>query len=204
LFKAQAFQQLGQLEESARYMSKAIAEDSNSSAALAAQIASDIIDKIELRQKNANDFNELLRNCDALAKFAHKSINSRQTALLFAEVSTLEGKRGQEPFLPADENDTTSLRVQARLLIAQEKFDQSAKLWAKIAESKRNETAGQNQKSYGWWQAKFYELDCLAKSPSADRQNISHVIDVLCGSNPQIPAPWDEKLDFLKRYCATN
>ena len=98
LFKAQALHQLGRLEESARYMSKAIIEDSNSSAALAAQIASEIIDKIELWQKDANDFNELLQNCDTLAEFAHKSANSRQTALLLAEVSTLTGKKVPDTF----------------------------------------------------------------------------------------------------------
>jgi hypothetical protein len=212
LFKAQAFQQLGRLEESARYMSKAVIEDSNSSAALAAQIAYEIVNKIELWQKDANDFNELLQNCDTLAEFANKSANSRQTALLFAEVSTLEGKRGQPAlstvegasFGPADENDINWLRVQARLLMTQEKFEQSAKLWAKIAELRRNDTAGQTQKSWHWWQAKFYEIDCLAKSPQADKQNIAHVIDVLCGSNPQIPAPWAEKLDILKQHCAAN
>jgi hypothetical protein len=202
LFKAQASYQLGRIEESARYMSKAIIGDSNSSAALAAQIASDIIDKIELRQKNANDFNELLRNCDALAGFAHKSADTPQTNLLLAEASILNGKTSVTAFPVTD--DTISLRVQARLLMQEEKFEQSAKLWAKIAELRRNETPTQTQKSWGWWQAKFYELDCLAKSPSADKQNISHVIDVLCGSNPQIPAPWAEKLDILKQHCTAN
>ncbi|MGA2678133.1 MAG: hypothetical protein ABSF37_02395 [Sedimentisphaerales bacterium] len=203
LFKAQALRQLGRLEESARYMSKVIAEDSNSSAALAAQIASEIVDKIELWQKNANDFNELLRNCDTLAEFANKSNNNIQTNLLFAETSILQGKIFLTPFSP-DENDVTWLRVQARLLMAQEKSEQSAKLWAKIAELRQNETPTQTQKSWHWWQAKFYELDCLAKSPSADKQNIAHVIDVLCGSNPQIPAPWAEKLDILKQHCTAN
>jgi len=202
LFKAQALRQLGRLEESAKYMSRAVVEDSNSSAALAAQIASEIIDKIELWQKNADDFNELLRNCAAIAEFAHKS-TTPQTNLLFAETSILQGKTFLTPFSP-DENDVTWLRVQARLLMAQEKFAQSAKLWAKIAELRRNDTSGQTQKSYGWWQAKFYELDCLAKSPQADKQNITHAIDVLCGSHPQIPAPWAEKLDILKQHCAAN
>jgi hypothetical protein len=203
LFKAQALRQLGRLEESARYMSKTIAEDNNSSAALAAQIASETIDKIELWQKNANDFNELLRNCDTLAEFAHKSNNNIQTNLLFAETSILQGKIFLTPFSP-DENDATWLRVQARLLMAQEKFEQSAKLWAKIAELRRNETSAQTQKSWHWWQAKFYEFDCLAKSPQADKQNIAHAIDVLCGSYPQIPAPWAEKLDLLKKQCIAN
>ena len=202
LFRAQALRQLGRLEKSAQYMLKAIDEDTNSPAVLAAQIASEIIDKIELWQKDANDFNKLLQNCYALAEFAHKSADTPQTNLLLAEASILNGKTSVTTFPLTD--DTISLRVQARLLMAQEKFDQSAKLWAKIAESKRNETAGQNQKSYGWWQAKFYELDCLARLPSSDRQNIAHAIDVLIGSNPQIPAPWAEKLAFLKRYCAAN
>ena len=202
LFKAQASRRLGRLEESARYMSKAIIEDSNSSAVLAAQIASEIVDKIELWQKDAADFNELLRNCGTLAEFADKSSNSRQTALLLAEVSILNGKEFVTAFPSTDE--AISMRVQARLLLAQEKFEQSSKLWAKIAESKRNETTGQNQKSYGWWQAKYYELDCLAKQPQADKQNIAHAIDVLVSTYPQIPAPWAEKLDILKRHCAAN
>lgn len=203
LFKAQALRQLGRLEESAKYMSKVIVEDSNSSAALAAQIASEIIDKIELWQKDAGDFNELLRNCDTLAEFAHKSNNNIQTNLLFAETSILQGKIFLTPFSP-DENDVTWLRVQARLLMAQEKFEQSAKLWTKIAELRRNETPAQTQKSWHWWQAKFYELDCLAKLPQADKQNIAHAIDVLCGSYPQIPAPWAEKLNILKQHCTAN
>jgi tetratricopeptide (TPR) repeat protein len=203
LFRAQALYQSGRLEESARYMSKAIMEDGKSSAVLAAKIASDIVDEIELWQKDANDFNELLRNCAALADFAHKSTNTPQTNLLFAETSILQGKIFLTPFSP-DENDVTWLRVQARLLMTQGKFDQSAKIWARIADLRRNEPGRVNQKSYGWWQAKFYELDCLAKSPSADRQNIAHAIDVLISSNPEIPAPWAEKLDILKQHCAAN
>lgn len=202
LFKAQALYQLGRLEESARYMSKAVIEDSNSSAGLAAQIASDTIDKIELWQKDANDFNELLQNCDTLAEFARTSADAPQTNLLLAEVSILNGKTSVTAFPLTD--DTISLRVQARLLMHEEKFEQSAKLWAKIAELRRNETPAQTQKSWHWWQAKFYELNCLAGPPSADKQNIAHVIDVLCGSNPRIPAPWAEKLDILKQRCTAN
>jgi hypothetical protein len=200
LYRAQAMRQLGRLEESAQYMSKALFDDSSSMVPAAARIASDIIDKIELWQKDANDFNELLRNCAVLADFAHKSANSYQTNLLWAEVSLIEGKKVEEP-LPSNNEDVLWLRVQARLLMQEEKFDQSAKLWAKIAESRRNE---QNQKSYGWWQAKYYELDCLAKSPQADKQNIAHAIDVLISTYPQIPAPWPEKLDLLKKQCSAN
>jgi hypothetical protein len=205
LFKAQAFSHLGRLEESARYMSKAIVEDSNSSAALACQIASEIIDKIELWQKDACDFNELLQNCITLAEFAHKSENNRQTALLSAEASILAGKNGQELFLPADENDPRDpgLRVQARLLMAQDKFDRSAAQWTKIEWLYIN-ASPRNYKSYGWWQAKFYELDCLANIPQPDKRNIRHAIEVLQNSYADIPRPWAEKLDLLKRQCSAN
>jgi len=215
-FKAQALYQSGRLEESARYMSKAIVDDSGSMAPVAAHIVSTIIDEIELWQKDANDFNELLQNCHTLAVFANKSA-TYETSDLLGEVVALravfENSAFYKKMLSSVEASMTAspttgniiyLRSTARLLMAQEKFDQAAKLWARIAELKRNESTDRNQKSYGWWQANFYELDCLAKSQQADKQNIAHVIDVLSGSYPQIPAPWPEKLGLLKKQCAAN
>jgi hypothetical protein len=200
LFRAQALRQSGRLEESAYYMSKAVIENSNSSATLAAQITSEIIDKIELWQQDANDFNQMLLDCNTLAEFADKSLNTRQSTLTLAELAILQGKRFLTPFSP-DENNVNWLRFQTRLLMAQDKFEQSAKLWAKIAESRRNETTGSNQKSYGWWQAKFYELYCLAKTPQPDNRNIRHAIEVLQNTYTDIPSPWPEKLNGLKESC---
>jgi hypothetical protein len=201
LFRAQSLRQSGRLEESAHFMSKAIIIDSGSMAPSAVQIVSEIVDKIELWQKDANDFNQMLLDCNTLAEFADKSINSRQTALILAELSILQGKRGQAPFLPADENDVNWLRFQARLLMAQDKFEQSAKLWAKIAERQRIDMSSQNQKSWGWWQAKFYELYCLAKTPQPDKPNIRHAIEVLQNTYTDIPSPWPEKLNGLREMC---
>jgi hypothetical protein len=203
LFKAQALYQSGRLEESAQSMSKAIIDDSGSMAPVAAHIVSNIVDRIELWQKDANDFNALLQNCDTLAEFANKSANTTQTNLLLAEVTILEGKKITWP-LPSNDEGAIWPRVMARLLMQDEKFEQSAKLWTQIAESKRNESGRQNQKSYGWWQAKYYELACLAKSPQADKQNIAHAIDVLTGTYTQIPTPWPEKLDLLRKQCSAN
>jgi hypothetical protein len=213
LYKAQALKHLGRLEESARFMAKAITIDSGSMAPLAAELTLEIIDRIELWQQKARDFNQMLLDCNTLAEFAHKSIDNRQTALLLAETSILSGKRGQpalsrvegESFsLPADENNINWLRPKARLLMAQDSFEQSARLWAKIAELRRNDNPAQNKKSWGWWQAKFYELDCLTKSPDADRQNISHTIDVLFNSFSDIPSPWAEKFGRLKELLRDN
>ena len=203
-YKARALQQLGRLEESARLMSQAIEINSGSMAPAAAGLVCEITDKIELWQKDANDFNQMLLDCNALAEFAHKILNTRQTALILAEISILRGKRGQAPFSPfssTDENDISWLCPKARLLMAQGDFNQSSLLWAKIAELRRNDLSIQNQKSYNWWQAKFYELYCLAETPQADKQNIRHTIEVLQNSYPDIPRPWAEKLDSLKQQC---
>jgi hypothetical protein len=88
--------------------------------------------------------------------------------------------------------------------MAQDSFEQSARLWAKIAELRRNDNPAQNQKSWRWWQAKFYELDCLAKSPDADKHNIAHTIDVLFNSFSDIPSPWAEKFSRLKEQLRDN
>jgi len=201
--RAQALRQLGRLEESAHFMSKTIIFNSGSMAYAAEQIVSGIVDNIELWQQDANDYNQMLIDCNTLSEFANKSIKSRQTGLVLAEIYLLQGKDCQELF-SSDENDAISLRVQARLLMAQNKFEQSAKLWARIAEIRRNDTAELNQKSYGWWQAKFYELDCLAKMRQPDKKSIRHAIEVLQNSYPKIPSPWAEKLDLLKRQCSAN
>jgi tetratricopeptide (TPR) repeat protein len=203
-YKARALQQLGRLEKSARLMSQAIEINSGSMAPAADGLVCEITDKIELWQQDANDFNQMLLDCNALAEFAHKILNTRQTALILAEISILRGKRGQapfSPFSPTDENDISWLRPKARLLMAQDDFNQASLLWAKIAELRRNDLSIQNQKSYNWWQAKFYELYCLAGASQADKQNIRHTIEVLQNSYPDIPRPWAQKLDSLKQQC---
>jgi hypothetical protein len=104
----------------------------------------------------------------------------------------------------ADKNDVNGLRAQARLLMAKGDFSQSARLWAKIAEIRRNDTTELNQKSYNWWQAKFYELECLAKLPSTNAEEIRHTIEVLQNSYAEIPSPWAKKLNGLKEQLQNN
>ena len=197
-FKAHAFEQLGRLEESIHFISKTIDTNDCSIAPEAVSLLSEALDKIELWQQKAADYNQMLLDCGALADFSNKCLNSRQTALIFAEVLALQRKRGQESFPAVDENDINWLRAKARLLIAQGDYEHSARLWAKIAELRRNDIPEQNQKSWSWWQAKFYELDCLAKMPQTNKQNISHTIEVLQSTYRDIPSPWAEKLESLK------
>jgi tetratricopeptide (TPR) repeat protein len=203
-FRASALKQLGRLEESAHCMSKALDDIDSSRADYLFSLLSEILDKIELWQQKAGDFNQMLFDCNTLAEFVNKNPKSQKTIPPFAEISILRSDLDRAEFLLnplADENNVGRLRPKARLLMAQNKFEQSAKLWAKIAESRRNETTGSNQKSYGWWQAKFYELYCLAKTPQPDKQNIRHAIEVLQNTYTDIPTPWAEKLNGLKESC---
>jgi tetratricopeptide (TPR) repeat protein len=202
LYRAQATFRLGRLEDSARFMSKAVDANDDSLPPQVISLLSEILDKIELWQQNARDFNEMLRNCANLAQFAYKSVNDRQTALIFAEISILEGKK----VTLANESDTTWLLPKARFLMAQGDFQQAARLWAKIAELRSNDPGppGPNRKSYGWWQAKFYELECLAKLPAANLRDIHHAIEVLQSTYTEIPVPFAEKLDLLKQHCTIN
>jgi tetratricopeptide (TPR) repeat protein len=211
LFRAHAFHRLGRLEESAHFMTQAVDANEPDVSGIWSPVSllSEILDKIELWQQNARDFNEMLQNCARLAQFAYESSNDRQTALILAEFSILQGKRGQPALsevegVPFPENDSNWLRPKARLLMAKGDFNQAALLWAKIADLRRNDIPAQNRKSYNWWQAKFYGLDCLAKLPFANRRDIYHTIEVLQNTYPDIPSPWAEKLRLLKGQPQDN
>ncbi|MBN2020081.1 MAG: hypothetical protein JW749_07645 [Sedimentisphaerales bacterium] len=197
LYRAMALHQLGRLEESINFMRKAIDDNDCSTAPQIFSLLSEILDKIELWQQDARDFNQMLLDCAALADFADKCLNIRQANLILAEFTILQGKRYQKPFPTNNENDTTRLRVMARHTMAEGNYNQAAKLWADAAELRRNETAGNNKKSYGWWQAKFYELECLSKMPAPNKAGIIHTIEVLQHTYSDIPAPWAEKLNRL-------
>jgi len=201
-FRAQALLQLGRLEESAQYMSQAIIPDSGSMSPVAYEIISAIVNRIEVWEQQAADFKQMLADCNTLAEFAYKSINDRQAALTLAEVSvfTDDLNRAENLLNPlADENDVYWLRCKARLLMTQGNFEKSAELWAKISELRRNDSPAQNRKSWSWWQAKYHELACVAKTPSINKPDLHHTIEVLENTYPVIPAPWAKKLDALKR-----
>jgi hypothetical protein len=196
LYQAQANFNLGRLEEAAWFMSKAINANYNSPPQQVVLLLSEILDKIELCQQNARDFNEMLRNCDNLAQFTYSSLNDRQTAVILAEISILEG----EKVSLGNENDTSWMRPKARLLMVQGNFEQSSRLWTKIAELRSSDEKSPNRKSYGWWQAKYYELECMSKLPSANLKDIQHAIEVLQSTYNDIPIPWAEKFKQLKQY----
>jgi hypothetical protein len=93
--------------------------------------------------------------------------------------------------------DIDLLRCRARLYAAQQKFDEAAEIWKKIADVKKLQAAQTDIESWQWWRAKYHQLYCLSKTANADAEKLTHTIDVLLNSYNNIPAPWDKKLHKL-------
>ncbi len=209
LFKAQALQQLGRLDESAHYMLLAIQDDSGSLAGEVMELLSEVVDTIDKLQLQADDFGKTIHNCKKLAEFSHKSTNDRQSGLLLTEISILAAAKDKEKLSEVeklldniardgDANDVDVLRCRARLLTAQGKFADAARLWAQVAKIRKSETVSTNQRSWKWWRAKFYELHCCAKISQIQKEKVLHTIEVLENSFADIPPLWAEKLNSLK------
>jgi hypothetical protein len=209
LFRAQAFKQLGRLDEAVHFMYQAVDFNDASIAPQAVSILSEILDKIEIWEQKAGDFNRMLQDCALLADFVYKSNADPNTTLLLAEILILisgndKAKLSQAERLLSDTNGAENvalLRCRARLLAAKADYQKAAELWARICALRKTETQSPNQRTWQWWQAKFYQLDCAAKLHDADKTDISHTIEVLLNTYPDTPLPWAEKLDFLKEEC---
>ena len=220
LFKAQALQQLGRLDESAHYMLLAIQDDSGSLAGAVTELLAEVIDKIDefktdfgelSRAEPANPYSlEMMENCKKLAKFSYSSLNDRQSGLFLAETSVFAADKNKENLLEANkllnnlaadarDDNVDLLRCRARLFCKQAKFDNAARLWAKIARIRKNKLTVANQQSWKWWRAKFYELYCWSKCPQAKKEEVLHTIEVLENSFTDIPLLWAEKLSSLKQ-----
>ena len=210
-FKAKAFQQTGELEQAVHYMVPAITLDSGSLAPDVTQLLSEVVEKIEQFETKAGDFNKMLDNCKKLAKFGYVSLNDRQSALLFAEISILAAEKDKGQLSEAERllritaedgaGDIDSVRCRARLLKEQGKFEQAAKLWVKICQKRKDETPSATRRNWKWWRAKYYELDCWAKCPQTKKQDVLHTIEVLENSFTEIPLLWAKKLMMLRQYC---
>ena len=214
LFKAQALQQLGKLDESAEYLLRAI--DSNNCEYIneAMSLLSEVVDTIDRFEKSGLSFRALKQ----LAQFCYDCLEgqAKQRAGLFLiEVSIFptpprEKKlSGFEKLLNGIAKDGLSgdvdfIRCRARLLTEQLKFDRASRLWAQVAEMRKSESPTANQRSWKWWRAKFYELDCWAKRPQTQKTSVLHTIEVLENSFHDIPSLWAEKLNSLKHECRSN
>ncbi|MHC4692324.1 MAG: hypothetical protein ACYS67_06255 [Planctomycetota bacterium] len=214
LFKASALRQLGRLEESAECLCE-VANSNSDKYTAAMELLSEIIEKIDYYQAKPDGFPKMIKDSFELASFCrdHDSAeDSRLVTLILAEISIFVKEKDQGKLILASKlinsvtkqdnnNDINLLRCRARLLTAQGKFFEAARLWAQITQMHKNHTIGSNRQTWKWWRAKFYELDCFAKMQATEKQDILHTIEVFENSFSDIPALWAEKLDILKQQC---
>jgi len=209
-FKAKALQQIGKLEQAVHYMVSAIVYDSGSLAPQVTQLLSEVVDKIEQFETQAEDFDKMLDSCIKLAEFGNKSLNNQQTALLLAEFLVFAADNEQSRLTEAerllntlaeetDSGDVDFLRCRARLLAEQGEFEAAAGLWAKLCEMRKDELSLTNQRSWKWWRAKYYELYCWSKLPQTRKADVAHSIEILENSFHNIPPLWAKRLSLLKK-----
>ena len=178
VFKSKALQQLGRLGESADCLIKGMVPGNCEHALQAMRLLSEVTGEIDQLKERAGDFHKLVKDCEKIAQYCYGCAGSYQNGLYLAEVSIFAAGKEKGKLSAVDKmldslanydpNDVNLLRCRARLLTEQSKFDDAAAMWAQIAGS---ESSSANQRSWKWWRAKFYELDCLAKSPQAEKES---------------------------------
>jgi hypothetical protein len=136
-----------------------------------------------------------------------KDSRKRQAILYLAESAILAANKEKEKLILAEKllndiaesskGDANLLRCQARLFAEQGKFDKAAKLWAQVAQMQKKDMTSENQQSWKWWRAKFYELECWSKSSKTQKQEVLHTLDVLKNTFDNIPPLWAEKINLL-------
>ncbi len=208
LFKSQALQQAGRLEQAVQLMADVVSSEASGSAApQIVELLSNVLDNCEPGETCAGKGDTMLRNCVGLAEYADRFVRSRRSSLILAEFNLLAAKPQksnldeiQRTLSTCEKRDDINwLRCRARLLGAEDKFERSAELWAQIARIRRDDEPSPDERSWQWWRAKYYELYCLAQPPNAEKGNIIHTIEVLENTFTRIPPPWAEKLGLLKR-----
>lgn len=217
--KSIAFRHLGRLDESAECLAKICRTNNYEHVIEAEKLLLRIIDRFEQLRHGSADFAGLLKNSQTIARYCERIslttyglIPVGRARLYLAEILLFSVSKDWHK-LPRIEkmlNDLTSnnrsdnvdlIRCRARLLTAQGKFTEAARLWAQIAKIRKNESWETTRQTWKWWRAKFYELDCFAKISQTKKHDILHTIEVLENSFTDIPPLWAEKLNLLKQWC---
>ena len=174
----------------------------------AMELLSEITEEIDRFEKDLS----FMENCKKLAQFCYDCLDGQlkqKAGLFLIEISVFPATETEKELSGFEElfynmaedglsNDIDFIRCRARLLAEQGKFRKSAELWSNICEIRKSQATSQNQRSWEWWRAKFYELACLAKWPQTKKQQLSHTIEILENSFSDIPPLWAEKLSSLK------
>jgi len=214
VFKSKALRQLGRLDESAHYLLRAIIEPNFCElVGEAMELLSETVDRIDQAQEEVNEFPQMVQDCYKLAEFCYGCLDgtqNQQAGLFLAEISVFAANKKKDELLvvdklldnlanDADISDVDLLRCRARLLAEQDKFDEAAELWGKVAKMRKRDVLLTNQRSWKWWRAKFYELNCWAKQPQTEKGRLLHTVEILENSFTNIPPLWAEKLNSLKQ-----
>ena len=218
IHKSKALRQLGRLPESARCLLNALDTGGCEQAAEATELLSQIVEEIDRLQEQAEDFMQMVQNCEMLARYCYDctgGFRRRQAGLIRAEIGVLAADKDKEKLSQLQEflhnlvpngpdSEPDLLRCQARLLTAQGNFKEAARLWKRICEIQKDRPPSPNRRNRKWWRAKYYELHCWAQLPQTRKADVLHSIEVIQNSFTHIPPPWAGKLDDLKQNAASG
>jgi len=178
------------------------------------QLLSYVIEKIDSEQVTNQNFTGMAENCKKLAEYCYECLDGqqkRQAALYLAEITLFAVNDEDEKlseielllnnFENTNTRDINLLRCKAGLFTKQKKFKEAAELWNRIGNMRKFDEQTENQRSWKWWRAKYYELECLSKTQDKQKNEIVHTIEVLQNSFTNIPQLWAEKLAELKSQC---
>jgi hypothetical protein len=210
VFKSKALQQLGRVDEAADCLLRAIDPNSCQCVTQAMQLLAEVVDEID---RFLTEDLSSMDNCRKLAELCHDCLEDtlkQKAALFLIEISVFAATEASEKLSPSEKlldalakegltDDIDFIRCRARLSAKQRKFGEAAAYWAKVAKMRTDETGStDNRRSWKWWRAKFYELDCRRRWPQTDKVSLLHTIEVLENTYPEIPPFWAQELNSLK------
>jgi hypothetical protein len=209
LLKSKALLQLDKLCESAKVLLDVNDPNYTGFYNHAMELLEQTTKKIDLLQTREPNFQQTIQTCEKLSRLCYirlRDTQKYQAGLYLAEITIFSGENHQEKIsqaskLLSDLEKTNSqnldlVRCRARLLAEQGRFEQAARLWAKIAVDESDTSR--------WWQAKFFELDYAAKAKKISKKDIAQSIEVLQASSHSIPDFWAEKLKLLRQQCTAD
>ncbi len=207
ILRARALRQMGRLEEAAGSLVKCT--DSNDCAAAdeAMELLGEIDDRLEEVLEDCERPARMVKRSLGLAKYRYGCQSDEQAGLLLAEMMIVSAGGSEEKLSAAGRlldslaraSETIDFfRCRARLAGQRGEYEQAARLWGQVCQARKTQSRGEQERSWKWWRAKFYELQCWAKSGLAKAAEIAHTIEVLENSWGDIPQFWAEKLGRLK------
>lgn len=213
--KSAALHRLGHLEKSIECLLKASQQAPCRYTQQAMVLLSEIIENADSLEYQEDDFFQTADKCKRLAQIYYKCLEDLQAGLFLAEISVFAANKDNDRLskiekllnnLSADYDEETVdlIRCRARLLTAQQKFEEAAKLWSRICKIQKTQDFSSNTRSFKWWRAKYYELYCWSKLPQAKKQTLVHTIEVLENTFRDVPLLWAEKLKSLKNQRSSR